>query len=157
LSAPSPEPVSLELLVHNIRLIDENIQHLKDERQRQVEALYERMDKKVMEFPGIGAVEKVRGKSRTAWKHDDLAAKMLGLSRQPSNRIADDDGEVLETPEEAALRLLRECAHISYWKLEPLKEHGIDPDEYAETKQGKVGIRFHKPLPKTDNDPGDAA
>jgi hypothetical protein len=77
-----------------------------------------------------------RSTDRKAWDHDALIR--LVIARGRDERRVTEDGEY-ESEGEAVGRALMECARPS-WRVTALRERGIDPDEYAETSPGKIGV-----------------
>lgn len=86
-------------------------------------------------------VEKKLDTNRKGWKHKDLAEAV-------SDRIASmatdmDTGEITLTPREMVVKLL-DFVQPSYWRLKPLNEVGINPDDYCTVGDTKPVISVRK-------------
>lgn len=123
--------MSAELLqlARTLYVIDAQIKALKEQRDHIVAELAALMPSKVVELPGLGTLERKGGKDRKAWMHDDLFRVLLARSRD--ERRADPETGEYESPEEAAVRVIRECAGVGYWRVEPLRKRGLSVDEYC--------------------------
>jgi hypothetical protein len=91
---------------------------------------------------GLGVIERRQSSERRAWRSDELLDELLRLA------VADPEtGEVLD--DEAAIRarfvqVLVDCVPFTgslKWRLEALRELGIDPDEWCETKPGRTTVQ----------------
>lgn len=87
---------------------------------------------------GVGAVEAKRGAKRTEWDHDALWRTVVARARD-ERAVDPDTGEVVESEGEAVGRVLAECARPA-WRLTPLRDRGIDPDEYCHTQPGRISV-----------------
>ena len=79
-----------------------------------------------------------RGANRKSWDHDGLARVVLARARD--ERAIDPETGEAEDLAEAALRVLRDCAHIDYWRKQALAGRGVDVDEYCATSPGRVTV-----------------
>lgn len=86
---------------------------------------------------GVGHVEAKRGANRKEWDNDALWRTVVAKARD--ERAVSLDGEPLESEGEAVGRVLGECMRPS-WRLTPLRDRGIDPDEFCQTTPGKVSV-----------------
>lgn len=86
-------------------------------------------------------VEKKYSKSRTAWKHKELASLVSNKIRQMSIDI--ETGEILISTEEMIQGLL-EYMQPSYWKVGQLNQIGIDVDDYCNSSETKESIIIKK-------------
>ena len=91
-------------------------------------------------YAGVGkaTINKSKGKR---WDHEAMWNVLVARARD-ARLIDKETGEVLESEGQAVRRVLEQCAYVSYWRLEPLKEYGIDPDEYYETTSVKNAVRI---------------
>lgn len=86
-------------------------------------------------------VEKKFDTNRKAWKHKELATVVADRIR--SMAIDLDTGEVTLTPDQMVVKLL-EFVQPSYWRLRPLNEIGINPDDYCTVGDTKPVISIRK-------------
>ncbi len=96
-------------------------------------AMLRQVESKITTVDGVpGHFERVTD-SAVRWSHDSLLRRIgeVALDR----RVVDRETGELESPEEAALRLIRECASIAYWRKGKLRELGVDPDEFSERER----------------------
>lgn len=93
---------------------------------------------------GVGMVRVFRGKDRKAWQHEALLRDVVDA------HLAATGGEIPDPFTVAGW--VREAAGFSYWKATVLKGLGLDPDEYAETSQGRRTVAI-----STDDMIGDTA
>ena len=116
---------------------------------REIEAdlcqeIYDLLPNKEMDIGGIGRVTKSMGSSKK-WDHENLWYTVTARALDKRIRRVDPEtGEITlqETEHAAVMRVLKECAYVSYWKKGKLDEYGIDTDEYCETTWTKPGIRI---------------
>jgi hypothetical protein len=120
-------------------LVSESRKILKQVEDGLSQACAARMDRRRKTIEGIGTLERHTSGGRTNWDHDGILRHLLARSRD-ERRIDSETGEVLESGEEALLRAIKEAAGIGYWRLEPLRRRGLDPDEFAEMKPSKPYI-----------------
>lgn len=90
-----------------------------------------------MRAPSGVLIERKWSKPRKAWRHQDLAA--IVAHRIRSLAIDPDTGEVLMSPEEQIVALMRYAAP-SYWRVKELQALGIDADGYCETGESTPSI-----------------
>ena len=88
---------------------------------------------KQFEVEGVGMVEVRHAKKGVKWDMETLVPRIVSRAW---DEVAVDQatGELLERPEDAVVRALRECVAFSYARVGALKERGIDPDEYRESQ-----------------------
>lgn len=99
-------------------------------------ALAKVMPDKRLELPGLPPIERRQGADRKGW---DYEAVISALARE----AAGDLGALLES--------LKECAPFTpsmQWRVGALRAHGLDPDEFCETKPGRVTIQVHEEAAK---------
>ncbi len=80
-----------------------------------------------------------RGRGKVQWDHDGIRSQVLGLARGTEHRKVTADGEI-ESPEEAAVRIVYAVAGIGYYRTGDLGRFGLDPDEWRASEPGKVEI-----------------
>lgn len=95
------------------------------------------------EVPGLGVVERRVGKDRTQWDWDALLPKVVRCYLDP-----DGTGEFPDDPMVAVDRMRTMAEDVigltpsKSPKLTPLRAIGIDPDEFCESKPGRVSIQI---------------
>jgi hypothetical protein len=129
-------------LAAQIAALDNVIAALRSTRDDLAEKLAKAMPRDVVELAGVGRVERRRGKDRKAWDHDALFARVLAYGRD-ERRVDLETGEVLESEGEAVLRVLREMAHVDYWKAAALRQRRLNPDEFATATPGRASIQVN--------------
>jgi hypothetical protein len=142
-SSPGEFKTSLQKLaeLQDLRL---RIKALRESEAELCREIYDLLPDKEMDVGGIGQVTKAMGSSKK-WDHENLwytvTARALDKKK---HKIDTETGEILvrETDHGAVMRVLRECAYVSYWKLGALEEYGIDADEYCEVSWTKPSIRI---------------
>lgn len=145
---PDHESEVADLVAQLIELRDQH--RAIGDRMREVEdVLIEAMagiDLWYVEVPGLGVVKRHSGKKRTQWQHDDLFTEVRLMARQPENRImVDAEAGEIESEGEAVARILREAAHVDYWRLTNLRRLGLDPDQFCRTIPGRPTIEIVAP------------
>lgn len=90
--------------------------------------------------PGLGAVKRRKGTKRTAWQHDDLW-RLMGRMAQERRNVDEDTGEVESVADALARHITAACAP-GYWRTTPLREWGVDPDEYCQKTEGRDSIQI---------------
>lgn len=98
------------------------------------------MPSKREELPGIGVVERKKGTDRKAWQSEDLLRELV-----LSVSTADENGEKHTDPDELLDRLKAAVPFTGSlgWRVTALRAMGLDPDEWCETKPGRVSLQFH--------------
>lgn len=86
-------------------------------------------------------IEKKMDTNRKGWKHKDLAEAVS--DRITSMAIDMDTGEITMSPREMVVKLL-DFVQPSYWRLKPLNEVGINPDDYCTVGDTKPVISVRK-------------
>lgn len=86
------------------------------------------------EVEGIGVIDVRRGKERKAWDHEGLGPAVIDANLQLAG------GEIPD-PFTVA-RWVLAAAAPSYWRTTALKAIGIDPDEWCESKPGRVSVQI---------------
>lgn len=108
-----------------------------------IERIYELLPATKVAINGIGIVQRSRSTNRK-WDHDAVFDHLIARALDHRQKIVDKDtGEITAWEKEghAVGRIIRQCAGISYWRLEDIKEYGLDPDEYAESSS-RLAIRI---------------
>jgi hypothetical protein len=98
-------------------------------------------DEKIITLSTGVMIEKKSSYDRKGWKHQDLTRAVVGKLTQMS--VDMDTGEVLKSPEEIAIDLMKYCAP-SYWRIKELNSIGINADMYSETGDLKTSIIIRK-------------
>jgi hypothetical protein len=88
-----------------------------------------------------GTVQKVIDTPRKAWKNQEVATEVA--QRIQRMAVDMDTGEVKMTTEEMITKLL-DFVYPSYWRLKPLRDIGINPDDYCEVGEPKPTIKYQK-------------
>lgn len=104
------------------------------------------MPAKRVEVEGVGAIERRKGTDRRSWQWDDLLPLLVRLYLDP-----DLTGELPDAAEavERMKALIVEVVGVTPSKgprITPLRELGIDPDEYAEVTPGRTTVQIHDDL-----------
>lgn len=99
--------------------------------------LNDALGRNTIEVDGIGQVQVKRGTDRKEWDHDALIRLVVARGRD-ERRVDAETGEY-EPEGEAVARALMECARPS-WRLTPLRDRGIDPDEYCASNPGRLSV-----------------
>lgn len=93
-----------------------------------------------VEVEGLGVFKRRAGTKRTAWRHDDMWRAMGRLAQ--ADRIVDPEtGEVESVADSWSRHVVAACAP-GYWRTTPLREWGIDPDEFCERTTGRSTIQI---------------
>lgn len=110
---------------------------------RDVEAhLAEAMGKeKVVVVAGLGTLERKASPVKPVWNHEALSKRLAAASRD-ERVVNPDTGEILETDAEAAIRVFRECAAVTYYRLGKLSERGIDGKDFREAEGWRTTVRI---------------
>jgi hypothetical protein len=98
-------------------------------------------DKEVINLENGAQIEKKSSYDRKGWQHKELANAVVDKLMQLSVDI--DTGEVIKTPREMALDLMKYCAP-SYWRIKELSSIGINADNYCEVGQLKTSVIVRK-------------
>lgn len=99
-------------------------------------ALLGMMEEKTLTI-GDQQVTKKRTANRTSWDHDGLLGEVRRRALEERQPTA--EGEI-ENPLDAFLRLFKETASVSYWRMGALKQHNIDPYDYRTVEWGREKI-----------------
>ena len=101
------------------------------------EKAHDLMPSRELQIPPYGPFQQFSGWSRK-WHNEDVFDALFRKARR--DRFADPKTGEIETPEEALLRLIRDCGSINYWRVKALAKVGLSADEYAEWKPGRRGV-----------------
>jgi hypothetical protein len=120
------------------------------ELEREIETiLAERLDnigQKTLSLDSVGIFERKWSSPAKKWDSEAIISKMFQKLPDIPRLIDKKTGEI-QSDADALVSLLAKCARLE-WRATPLKELGLDPDEYAEkTTNGRYTIRFD-PAPK---------
>lgn len=94
------------------------------------------MPSKRYEVPGVGVFERRKGTDRKAWRWDEVLNDVL------PRLLAKHEGSYLDAVGELMGTVVPLTASNGP-RVKPLRDLGLDPDEYAETKPGKVSVQIH--------------
>jgi len=99
-------------------------------------ALTERITEKSATI-GRMTVEKKRTTNRQTWDHQGLISEIFKAAS--NQKIPNSDGEPMD-PLQGFRSAIEKCAAISYWRVNDLKDYGIDPWDYREVEWGREKI-----------------
>lgn len=99
--------------------------------------LADALGRNATDVDGVGRVEVKRGANRKEWDNDSLWRVVVSKARD--ERIANEMTGEYESEGEAVARVLADCMRPS-WRLTPLKDRGIDPDEFCSVSPGKTSV-----------------
>lgn len=119
----------LEQLVENLLETRERIAELRERERSLVEAIHDTAPGRKTETK-FGLVE-VSKRYNRKWDHEEVTKHVV--SRALDERHIDPNTGEVEPSWVVVARALRECAGISYWRINALRDRGLDPDEFAET------------------------
>lgn len=113
------------------------------------QVLVDVMPDKRLELPGLPVLERRRGTDRKAWQSVDLLDELFRRAV-----VDTETGEVLD--DEALIRqrlheVLVDCVPFTGslgWRVTALRDLGLDPDEWCETKPGRTSIQIHEEAAK---------
>lgn len=137
LSYDSATPTDIDQAVRDLWDLRSTIEALRSWEYLLTEFLSDGLGRNVIDVDGVGRVEVKRGANRKQWDHDALIR--LVIARGRDERAVSLDGEPLESEGEAVGRVLMECARPE-WRLTPLRDRQIDPDEFCEVSPGRVNV-----------------
>lgn len=86
-------------------------------------------------------VQKVMDTPRKAWKNEEVAQVVADRIQRMAVDL--DTGEIKMSTSEMIAKLL-DFVYPSYWRLKPLREVGINPDDYCEVGEPKPTIKYQK-------------
>lgn len=98
-------------------------------------------DKEILSLENGAQIEKKSSYDRKGWQHKELASAVVDKITQMS--VDMDTGEIIKSPSEIALDLMKYCAP-SYWRIKELSSIGINADNYCEVGQLKTSIIVRK-------------
>lgn len=84
-------------------------------------------------------METKTGAPRKKWDHDKLAE--LVAQRISDTAIDMDTGEITKTPRQMIKELLQYGA-VSYWRVQALRDLGIDADEYCDVGEPNTNLIY---------------
>ncbi len=130
--------LSLDDLVENLLDTRERIQQLRDHERFLIEEIHDTAsDRKTETRFGLIEVSKRRNRK---WDHDE-AVKHVVARALDERQVDLNTGEV-EPSWATVARAIRECAGISYWRINALRDLGLDPDEFAETTSEAKSVQI---------------
>lgn len=101
------------------------------------------MPAKRHEIPGLGVLERRKGTDRKAWDWDALLPLLIRSYVDPSGTgEMPDAAEVMDRMRELIVDVIGVTPSKGP-RVTPLKEMGIDPDEYAETTPARTSVQIH--------------
>ncbi|MFL6047897.1 MAG: hypothetical protein ACJ72M_22650 [Propionibacteriaceae bacterium] len=116
----------------------DEIENLKRRRDDLIDRMAAVMTEDLFRIEALGKTFKRRRKAdRKHWQTDELRSEVW---KRTQRRVDLETGE-LESEAEAQVRTLTECARLE-WRLNPLRELGIDPDEFCEVTRGGWTIQI---------------
>lgn len=125
------EPESFPTLIAELVELRINIAELRDRERRLVEIIHDTAETRKTETPS-GLVEISKRRNRK-WDHDELVRHLTRIALDTRD-VDPATGELLDRPTwERVADAIKACAGIGYWRIGALKDHGLDPDEFAET------------------------
>jgi len=125
--------------------INEWIAALKEELSDLETELGAKQPKKWEDVPNIGRFERYRTTAKTTWDDQRLRSQCIQAARE--QRIATDDGEIIEDPVERAVFVLSTAAAFT-WRVGKVEERtglaafGIDADQYREKEKGILKVKL---------------
>lgn len=93
-----------------------------------------------VEVSGLPPIKRHGGKKRTAWDHEAVFTTLRLLAYDLDYRKSIDGTGEIESPEEAVVRHIKECAYVAYWRAGDLKARGVQPDQFCEVSYGRQTI-----------------
>ncbi|CAB4156721.1 hypothetical protein UFOVP658_124 [uncultured Caudovirales phage] len=98
-------------------------------------------DKDILNLENGAQIEKKSSYDRKGWQHKELASAVVDKIIKMS--VDMDTGEIVKTPQDVALDLMKYCAP-SYWRIKELSSIGINADNYCEVGQLKTSVIVRK-------------
>lgn len=77
-----------------------------------------------------------RGRERKSWDHTGVAQDYVAAKIEATGGEMPDPGQVVEW--------VLETAAPSYWRVTPLREAGLDPEDYCTSEPGNVSVSIPK-------------
>lgn len=138
-------PTGVDSLAGALNILREARRALGDA-ERDIEAhLAEAMgDEKVMVIAGIGSLERKASPVKPSWDHEGLRKLIAAASRD--ERVLNESTGEIEGEAEAALRVLLDCAAVTYYRMGKLKDRGIDGKRFREQESWRTTVRI---IPET--------
>lgn len=101
------------------------------------------MPTKTVEIPGVGVLERRKGQDRKAWDWPELLPLLIRMYVDPDGTgEMPGPAEVIDRMRELIVDVIGVTPSKSP-KVRPLREMGIDPDEFCESKPGRVSVQLH--------------
>lgn len=136
------EPPDLEEVVLALRDVHAVMAQLRDARGALAELGASLMPQQQMTVAGL-PIERTGGWNRKEWQHEDLLAHVVRWAKEEQAEHArNNDGEVRESEGQAVVRILREVASLSYWKVGTTRDRGLDVDEFCRREAARPGIKL---------------
>lgn len=88
---------------------------------------------------GVGEVQIRRSLRRTDWDSEGLTRVVVAYALD--ERVLNEATGEYEAAHEAVARVMSECARPS-WRVTPLKDRGIDPDEFCHTEPQAASVQL---------------
>lgn len=125
----------MEAVLADVRSVTANV------RKAAAEALADHKVRR-MTIDGLATVEGTSSSDRTDWQDKELMTEMLERYLGDSIIVSSDTGE-LTSPEEVAAAVLR-WVRVE-WRLTPIREYGLDPDDYSDQPKDEDGKPLRTP------------
>lgn len=124
----------MEAVLADVRSVTANL------RTKAAEALAQHKVRRLT-ISGLASVEGTSEATRTDWQSEELLTELLG-KRYVDGLVDAGTGEMIEAHELAAwvLSLFR-----VEWRLTPIRDHGLDPDEYSTLPKDEDGKTMRTP------------
>lgn len=101
------------------------------------------MPEKRHEVPGLGVLERRKGTDRKSWDWETLLPTLIRMYVDPDGTGAiPDPVEVMDRMRELIVDVLGVTPSKGP-RVTPLREMGLDPDEYCATTPGRVSVQVH--------------
>lgn len=136
-TSPSPEEAANVLLQLNLAKGDMGMVY--DSFSKYFSELIK--DKEIINLDNGAQIEKKSAYDRKGWQHKELTNAVVDKLIQLS--VDMDTGEILKSPREIAIDLMKYCAP-SYWRIKELSGLGINADNYCEVGQLKTSVIVRK-------------
>ncbi len=131
-----PSAEILAILLSAIRGLRAGLKPFEDRVERD---LMETAGSKRFVVEGLGEVQIRKSVKRTQWDNDALAQVVVAYALD--ERVLDEESGEYESAFQAVARVLMECARPS-WRIIPLRDRGIDPDEYCSVDEASWGVQL---------------
>lgn len=101
------------------------------------------MPDKLHEVPGVGVLERRKGTDRKAWDWPELLPRLIRSCVDPDGTgEIPDAGEVIERMRSLIVDVIGVTPSKGP-RVRPLRDLGFEPDEWCESKPGRVSVQLH--------------